>query len=459
MSPPDVLDTPSSDPLVAAACEVIGGPLGRYAEIRTVPHGGTSSRSGLRVLPWAPVAGILCLAATVLLGGGLVQKRHCLENGWGAPGVFWKSCYSDLPSATGEALSAQPLGTALLLRLIDAVAPSSASLSSEQGLYLGWAIAAAVLLVALVVVTTLTCRRAPWSAAHVALSPLIVLVVLVAPDLWGVTLTSVALWLWSRNRPVSAGVVMGAAIAARTYPVLIVLVIGLLALRAGAGNRWAVLAGWSIISGTFVSLGGALVLRMDPTGAYRAWTGAEAGLGSLWYLATLGNKPLQIGILTVLTVLGWALAIAVGVALTFSARHRPTVAEVSLVVIAIVLVTSKSFPVQASLWLVPLVALAGFRWRDHLVWVASEAMYFVVLWLYLGGRDQSPPSMSAGWFAVFLILRVCGVLWLAYVAARSALARPPVDPTRERSASGSDDPDELSGPMTGESDAIVISYR
>lgn len=457
MSPRDEPQVPSRDPLVAAASTVIGGPLGRYSDIRTVPHGGSSPRSGLRVLPWAPVAGILALAATLLLGGGLVQKRHCLENGWGAPGVFWKSCYSDLPSAAGEALSAQPVGTALLLRLNDAAASSNPLLTQEQGRYLGWAFTAAVVLVMLVIVTTLTCRRAPWSAAHVALSPLILLVVLVAPDLWGVTLTSVGLWLWSRDRPVSAGIIMGVAIAARTYPILVVVVIGLLALRAGAANRWAVLAGWSIISGTFVSLGGALALRMDPTGAYRVWAGAEAGLGSPWYLATLGNKPLQIGVLTVLTVLGWVLAIAVGVALTFSARHRPTVAEVSLVVVAIVLVTSKSFPVQASLWLLPLVALAGFRWRDHLVWAASETMYFVVLWLYLGGRDESQPSMSAGWFAVFLILRVAGVLWLAYVAARGALARPPIDPIREQSAS--DDPDELSGPMTGQPDAIVISYR
>ncbi|WP_168582829.1 hypothetical protein [Gephyromycinifex aptenodytis] len=459
MSPHDATGAPSRDPLVAAASEVIGGPLGRYAQIRTVPRGGTSPRSGLRVLPWAPIAGILTVAATLLLAGGLVQKRHCLENGWGAPGVFWKSCYSDLPSATGEALAGQPMGTALLLRLIDLLTPVGPSFSHEQGMYLGWALTAALLLVALVVLTTLTCRSAPWNAAHVALSPLIILVVLVAPDLWGVTLTSVALWLWSRDHPVSAGVLMGAAIAARTYPVLILVVIGLLAARAGVAGRWAVMAGWALISGTVISLAGALLLHLDPTGAYRLWVAGEAGLGSMWYLATLGERPLQIGILTVLTALGWVLALAVGVALTFSARHRPTVAEVSLVVLAIVLVTGKSFPVQASLWLLPLVALAGLRWRDHLVWVTTEGMYFVVLWLYLGGRDQAQPSMSGAWFGLFLLLRILGVLWLAFAAARAALERPARAKGRLRVSAEADEPDEVAGPMTGEPDAIVVSYR
>ena len=57
-------------------------------------------------------------------------------------------------------------------------------------------------------------------------------------------------------------------------------------------------------------------------------------------------------------------------------RRRTTlalaIAGVALLVVAVVVITSKNLPVQSSLWLVPLVALAGVPWRDHLVWAAAE---------------------------------------------------------------------------------------
>ena len=59
--------------------------------------------------------------------------------------------------------------------------------------------------------------------------------------------------------------------------------------------------------------------------------------------------------------------------LALSPGRRPTVAEVALVMLAIVLVTGTALPPQASLWLLPLVALVGLRWRDHLIWAGVEA--------------------------------------------------------------------------------------
>ena len=43
--------------------------------------------------------------------------------------------------------------------------------------------------------------------------------------------------------------------------------------------------------------------------------------------------------------------------------------------------TGKSFTVQSSVWLLPLVAWCALQWRDHLIWAGAEALNFVAVWL------------------------------------------------------------------------------
>ena len=75
----------------------------------------------------------------------------------------------------------------------------------------------------------------------------------------------------------------------------------------------------------------------------------------------------------------------------------------------------------------PLVALCGLRWRDHLVWAGAEALHFAMVWLYVGGLSKPDRGLPAGWYAVFLLLRVAAVVHLVVRVWRQAAARPPVD--------------------------------
>ena len=72
-----------TDPVVARATGVLGGPLGRYAVV------------GARGL--AGVAAALVALGTAVLALGVWQKGHCLMKGWSTPDQFWRTCYSDLP--------------------------------------------------------------------------------------------------------------------------------------------------------------------------------------------------------------------------------------------------------------------------------------------------------------------------------------------------------------------------
>ncbi|WP_313566206.1 glycosyltransferase family 87 protein [Mobilicoccus sp.] len=443
-----------SDTIARLATGALGGPRGRYAV-------SPLSRASRLLL-----AGFLCLGASLAVLLGFLQKSYCLRYGWGAPQVYFKACYSDLPAyagtippsgglpyASGSALS-EPLGTGVALRLLAAFVPSD-GFARQQGMFVAWAIAAAVLLVLTTVVTLATCRAHPAWAAHVALSPIIVTAALVSVDLVGVALTSVALWLWSSRRPTAAGVVLGLAITTRTYPVLVLVVLGVLALRAGVMRQWARTAGVAIVT-TVLLLGVVAVFLPGVLTPYLAWLGASAQLGSPWYLATLAAKPVPLGVLTLAAMIGWVLAVGVGALVALAAPARPRIGEVAIVVVVLVLVTGKSLPPQSSLWLIPLVALAGLPWRDHLVWAATEICYFVAVWLYLGGLDDVTAALPASWYGVFLVLRVGGLLWLAAAATRQAMTRAPHSALD--AALGRED-DDAAGPMHARRDAVVVRYE
>jgi hypothetical protein len=148
--------------------------------------------------------------------------------------------------------------------------------------------------------------------------------------------------------------------------------------------------------------------------SYEKWWDSPAGLGSPWMVPQLVGHPLPTGATTLLTLVGLLVAALVGTVFALSTRRRPSLAEVALVLVALAVVSGKTFPVQASLWLLPLVALCGVRWRDHLVWAGAEALHFVAVWLYVGGLSKPDRGLPPGWYAVFLTVRLLAVGYLVW---------------------------------------------
>jgi len=77
----------------------------------------------------------------------------------------------------------------------------------------------------------------------------------------------------------------------------------------------------------------------------------------------------------------------------------------------------------------PPSVLARPRWRDQLVWQASEVFYFASVWWYLQG-DLTPSSGDTQsdvvyWIAVFV--RMAGELYLVALVTRDLL-HPRYDP-------------------------------
>jgi uncharacterized membrane protein len=244
-------------------------------------------------------------------------------------------------------------------------------------------------------------------------------------------------------------VLLGLAIAARSYPLLILVAIGLLALRAGRLRDYRRTAAYAVLVALAVW---AAIWLLNPTAAasaYSGWASAGAGYGSPWLLPQLAGSPFPTGVVTALAVAGWVLALVLGAVLALSSARRPTIAEVSLVMLGIVLVTGKSFTVQSSLWLVPLVALAALQWRDHLIWAGAEAVNFIAVWLVIAANTVPDRGLPSSWYAVLSMIRVVAVLWLvAWVWLRA----------RDRFGALQGEPDDLAGPMAGAPDAVLVRF-
>jgi hypothetical protein len=474
MSPhaPESVAPTRTDPVAAAASQVIGGPIGRYAALA-----GHTARSG-----WQPAAAVLMGLSSLTVALGVLQKAHCFGKGWQTPDQYWHACYSDLPlvyvqSNLGQAMPYrpgsppldQPLISGLVMWLVGLVVPDGSALVQQQWYFALWAVLVTVMAMILVALTAASVPADPWRAAHVALSPVLVVAGLVSVDLLGVLLASVALLAWGRGKIPLAGVFFGLAISARTYPLVLLVAIGLLAVRSGKVEVWMRLAGTALATWLAVSLPW-LVMNADALlSAYRTWWRSGAGYGSAWIVPSLLGHGLPQGTVTALAILGWLAALAVGAFFALGLDRRPTVAEISLVMLVIVLVTGKSVPPQAGLWLLPLIALAGLKWRDHLIWAGFEVTYFVAVWLYLAGLSKPDRGLPVRFYCVLLALRLAAMLFLLVQVWRVARSRTPLDSQPPDSqppdsvgpesvpvvlAEGEVDP--LAGPMAGAPDQVLV---
>lgn len=450
-APPEV-EHAEPDPVAVAASGIISGPRGRYA----APH------RNLR----AVAAKYAALTAIPLAAGASLQQ-HCINAGWNTPDQFWHMCFSDLANTYGDARMSGGLGaflaggvtapapsqpplTALVMTALASLVPSGTALGQTRWYMFLWAVVIAALFAAISVLTAVTVRRSPQRAALVALSPLVALLAFISPDPLGVALVALGIYLWVRGRVVGAGVVLGLAIAARTYPVLILVAVALLALRAGRLRVAGRLA--AIALGTAALVFAALYV-VNPDGAmaaYSTWAGAGAGFGSPWVLPTLSGSPLPASAVDALTVFGWFAAVIVGALLALGAQVRPPVWEVAAVMLGIVLVTGSSFPVQASLWLVPLVALTGLPWRDILIWTFAEGMHWVAVWLHVAAQSVPDRGLPAGWYAMFLIIRLAAVVYITRQVWHRSMSR-----RHEWPAVAS--PDD--GPLAGLPDRVLVAFQ
>ncbi|GAB3241240.1 hypothetical protein [Kineosporia babensis] len=461
------------DPLVRSASPVIGGPAGRRLASSTgiwsaatvlvllsaVVFGlGIVQKQHCRASGWstpdhfwhACYSDIPVVFASSGLGG---PDRPGLSEALGSPGGL-----------------GQPPLAGLLMWVTSGLVDSSDPGANRSFFDLTALLLAAMLAVAVAAVT-FTLGRRGWDAAHLALSPVLITAGLISYQVLAIVLVALALFALSRNRALAGGLLLGLGVAAAPQVAVIAIVAGVLALwRSGTyldhpsetGRDPRALAAVTFAGTTVITW---LVLRVlllpGLTGQFGdmldSWRGGAPGYGSLWLIPQLlgASEPdpasswagrlaqLLFGWMFSANALGGgatsalvviALFVLGGLLLRLTVVRVPPLsalpvagqpdttnmaewvtrrlAPASLATLAVVLLTAKSLPAQTSLLLLPLIALSGLRWRDHLIWAGTEAVYFVGIWLYIAAETAPDRGLPSQFYLIMLLARLAGIAWV-----------------------------------------------
>lgn len=434
----DVVLPSREDPLVRGGAEGAGGVAGRRV------------RSGVGF--WGPLQVLLTLATTGYVVGYLMRLPCHGPGGFDGTEQYSRLCYSDIAylyqlrgfangflpylqtDPTGEPLE-YPVLTGAFMQLTSWLTGTSGT-AAERGLRF-FDITAILLLVCLLVAvlcTALTHRRRPWDAAMVALAPAGILTYLINWDLLAVALTAAFFLAWARTRPVIAGILLGLAVSAKFYPVVI---LGPLLLVCWRDHRWRAFTGATLAAAITWLAVNLPVYLAAPEGWKRFYVfSAERGedWGSIWFaLRTMGHGVDPDRLNTYVAVL--LLVCCAGIALlAWRAPITPRLAQLAFLTVAAFCLTNKVYSPQYVLWLIPLAVLARPRWRDFLIWQSGQVLYVIAIWMFLEGYNQPDhKGLSEQWYAAAIVVHVASTLWFAAMVVRDTM-RPEYDPVRRTDA-------------------------
>ncbi|MCW2544186.1 MAG: putative transrane protein [Frankiales bacterium] len=348
------------------------------------------------------------------------------------------------------------------------------------------------------VVTVTTAKlagRRPWDAAMFALAPALLVHGTTNWDLLAVALAGLGLLAWARSRPVVAGALLGLATATKLYPVLFLVPLLLLCLRAGRTRAWlgtaamtigvavAVTAPVYLTAPSFAEQNGqqvkvlssplsrlgdqglsALAPRekvggLEATNAVYRFFDLNETRGADWDSLYLQLQRLRTtdgsaggvrnGIADLFTdtsspptrlnrwVAVMVLLVLGGVAfLVRRAPRRPRLPQVLFLTVAGFLLVNKVDSPQYVLWLIPLAVLARPRWRPFLAWQAAELLVVLSRFYFFIANDKPGEGIGIGWFFFAVLLRDALLIAFAVFVIRDVM-HPERDVVRD---GGVDDP-------------------
>jgi uncharacterized membrane protein len=399
---------------------------------------------------------VLLAVFTVVFALGLIQKYPCGESNWSSDDVrYSKMCYSDVPylyTGRGFAEHRWPYGEddgrysameypvlisyfAWVASEVTALVPSgpsdqvrAATPSAELWGLPGMAkevnsyfLITALLLflcgLGAVFFLSGASPGRPWDAMAFALSPTLLVSGLVNWDLLAVLFTAGALWAWSRDRPLLAGVMVGLGFATKLYPLFL---LGAFLIDAVRRRRPDLVSTTAVVAGGTWFVVNLPALLGNPETWKVFWSfnsDRGADLGSLWLVLSQHGHTFSAHTINVVSGVLFIAACAGILALGLRSWRRPEVAQIAFLVVAAFLIVNKVYSPQYVLWLLPLAVLARPKWRDLLIWQACELLYFGAVWLDLGGWLASASGEHPA-YQLEIIVRVLGELYLVVMVVR-----------------------------------------
>ncbi|CAB4535671.1 unannotated protein [freshwater metagenome] len=386
-----------------------------------------------------PTARVLIALAILASLFSFIKFSHCESKNWATPDQYVHACYSDLPSLFGdrelnkhkwayagtEKAVEYPVITGLVMYATALITPSNSSSATNYFLINAFLIA---LLFIFMVVLIAHIKPNYWYLLPVA--PAMIASLYINWDLWAITSMLIAIYWFDKEKYKWSALALGISISTKFMPIFLLLPIFLILWRKNRIREIAQYSGIVIASWLAINLPVALT---TPQGWWRFYDlnlSRGADWGSPWLaFSILGINLANLNYLTILALLAGLTIITL---IFFEFSITPTLAQMSFILLAVVMIVSKVYSPQYVLWLTPLAILGLNKKSVHAFWIwqGGEVIYHIAIWQHLATVTGAPFGLPAKGYALLTLLRIATTIYLVAVMARRAIENSRTDEGR-----------------------------
>ena len=358
--------------------------------------------------------------------------NHCTTTDWSTPDQYIHACYSDLPAlygerglnkgewaySNGDASVEYPVVTGAIMWAIAKIVPTGDN--ALQNYFYANIFFLALLFI---LISLLVAKMRPEFAYLTPIAPAAIASLYINWDLWAIISMLGAIYWFDRKKLDLSALALGLSISTKFMPIFLLLPIAFIFLRRN--QIQGALRYFAITAATFAAINLPVYLT-TPEGWLRFYQlnlSRGSDWGSIWYaLTALGINLANLNYLSILVLLASFAAITIYI---LELKNIPSLASLSFIVLAAVMVASKVYSPQYVLWLTPLAVIALVDKRDlHAFWIwqGAEVIYHVAIWQHLASVTGAKFGLPLYGYALITLLRIAATIYLIAVFVRRGLA-------------------------------------
>lgn len=367
----------------------------------------------------------LALLATLL---GVFKFSSCEGNGWATPAQYIHACYSDIPALYGERdldkdqwpyssttdAVEYPVLTGTVMWVFALATPAG-----ENEIRTYYRINIAFLAALFILVAVIVYRIRPEFAYLTTLAPAAIGSLYINWDLWAIISMMLSIYWFDRKKYKHSAIAIGISISTKFLPVFLLLPIALILWRRNEVKELARYIAIAVLTFAAINLP---VLLTTPEGWLRFYElnfNRGQDWGSLWYALT--SLGVNLGNTNFFAILALFVSVLFVSLLIFSTKNVLTLADVSFIVLALVMIASKVYSPQYILWLVPLAVIAMSTRKDlHAFWIwqIAEVIYHIAIWQHLATVTGAKFGLPLGGYALITLMRILACLYFVGVLVK-----------------------------------------
>jgi uncharacterized membrane protein len=367
----------------------------------------------------------LALLATLL---GVFKFSSCEGNGWATPAQYIHACYSDIPALYGERdldkdqwsyssttdAVEYPVLTGTVMWIFALATPTG-----ENEIRNYYRINIAFLAALFILIAVIVYRIRPEFAYLITLAPAAIGSLYINWDLWAIISMMLSIYWFDRKKYKHSAVAIGISISTKFLPVFLLLPIVLILWRRNEVKELLRYGAIAAATFTVINLPVFLTTTEGWLRFYQLNFDRGQDWGSLWY--ALSSLGVNLGNTNFFAIFALFVAVLLISLLIFSTKETLTLADVSFIVLALVMIASKVYSPQYILWLVPLAVIAMSTRKDlHAFWIwqIAEVIYHVAIWQHLATVTGAKFGLPLGGYALITLIRILACLYFVGVLVK-----------------------------------------